>query len=71
MIDRLIDIGRTLVKVMDDVVCAAFNENGERKIERAQYDSAMPYGTRPDCIPSTAGFTKAPFTKSPGDIEDG
>jgi DAACS family dicarboxylate/amino acid:cation (Na+ or H+) symporter len=31
-VDRLLDMGRTLVNVMGDVVCAAFIENVERKI---------------------------------------
>ena len=32
-VDRLLDMGRTLVNVMGDVVCAAFIENSERKIK--------------------------------------
>ncbi len=32
-VDRLLDMGRTAVNVMGDVVCAAFIENSERKIE--------------------------------------
>ena len=32
-VDRLLDMGRTVVNVMGDVVCAAFIENSERKIE--------------------------------------
>lgn len=32
-VDRLLDMGRTLVNVMGDVVCAAFIENYERKTE--------------------------------------
>jgi DAACS family dicarboxylate/amino acid:cation (Na+ or H+) symporter len=32
-VDRLLDMGRTLVNVMGDVVCAACIENYERKIE--------------------------------------
>jgi len=32
-VDRLLDMGRTVVNVMGDVVCAAFIENTERKIE--------------------------------------
>ena len=32
-VDRLLDMGRTVVNVMGDVVCAAFIENSERKSE--------------------------------------
>jgi DAACS family dicarboxylate/amino acid:cation (Na+ or H+) symporter len=32
-VDRLLDMGRTLVNVTGDVVCAAFIEHSERKIE--------------------------------------
>lgn len=32
-VDRLLDMGRTVVNVMGDVVCATFIENTERKIE--------------------------------------
>jgi Na+/H+-dicarboxylate symporter len=31
--DRLLDMGRTMVNVMGDIVRAAFIENVERKIE--------------------------------------